>query len=1086
MGNSRRSIAIFSLILASYACGTAEAPGVGNVADAAGDGTVDVIVTCPGGVGCACNTDVDCPSISACAGPTNAKHCAKPCDAGKCTSTDQICATGQFKHDAAGNVTGTIDICLYRWPRACQPCAQTGQCALFPDSSAICADIDGSKGGNGYFCASGCSFTADCPAGNTCKAVQAVEGQSKTACVPDSGVCGCSEASIAQKAQTSCTAPAPKGGGKCQGTRVCAAVQLGDCKCEKVIEDPGCVPTTEVCDGIDNNCNDIADDVSETTCDDANLCTDDSCGGKAGCLHAVSAKTCDDADACTTGDACGEAGCAGSAITCDDNDICTDDNCDAKTGCVFAFNSAGCSDGDTCTGSDACALGKCLGKPISCDDNNACTLDVCVIKQGCDHSFSDKTCDDSNSCTLNDFCHLGACVGDKLLCNDSFACTNDSCDMAKGCLFTPVANPACDVANLPYAIAFTCNDKAVAPWKLSGAVTGAGAGNSAWQVGVSPIALPGNATDCGLLSGGGKKLACSAGQSSVGFYAESPTFDAGKFDPQSKIYLHFESAGTWTGATAELQGRALGDAGPWLKIATVAATDGVWVEQKYDLSAWIGKAFKLRLALISADCNVSGTGWMLRNWLIWQDLCGANNGGCDLAAACTITGAGATQCKCNDGYKGDGKTCGDIDECANGTAGCSADAACTNAPGGFACACKGGFEGDGKICKDINECTNGTAGCSADADCTNAPGLFACTCKLGFSGDGKVCVDINECVNGTAGCSKDAICTNSPGAYTCKCNLGYGGDGKSCADVNECAVGNGGCSPNGICSNSIGSFACACKPGFKGDGIVCADVDECAVNMGGCNQNATCNNSIGSYSCVCKGGYKGDGLNCSDIDECAVSNGGCSVNGTCSNTIGAYTCACKGGFSGDGVTCTPVAQPTCAAWKAANPNAVSGNFAIDADGAGPLPSISAHCDMVSPGGPYTWVRINDGALASDQNAYTNKCAAYGMEVVVPRTKAHALAIQADLGIIPNLVNVFPNTPGAYGLSNWSGKCKGAKCGFWVSDSNNAECGGFEPNGDNSLAYRLYRWGEGCNWGRWNDANNTMSIVGWVVCSPNDK
>ena len=48
------------------------------------------------------------------------------------------------------------------------------------------------------------------------------------------------------------------------------------------------------------------------------------------------------------------------------------------------------------------------------------------------------------------------------------------------------------------------------------------------------------------------------------------------------------------------------------------------------------------------------------------------------------------------------------------------------------------------------------------------------------------------------------------------------------------------------------------------------------------------------------------------------------------------------------------------------------------------------------------------------------------------------------------------------------------------------CGGFEPNGDNNVAYRIYKWNEGCGvQGGWNDANNTMNYTGWVICSTND-
>jgi len=40
----------------------------------------------------------------------------------------------------------------------------------------------------------------------------------------------------------------------------------------------------------------------------------------------------------------------------------------------------------------------------------------------------------------------------------------------------------------------------------------------------------------------------------------------------------------------------------------------------------------------------------------------------------------------------------DIDECAVGNGGCSADASCSNTAGSFSCSCNAGYDGDGFDC----------------------------------------------------------------------------------------------------------------------------------------------------------------------------------------------------------------------------------------------------------------------------------------------------------------------------------------------------------------------------------------------------
>lgn len=81
----------------------------------------------------------------------------------------------------------------------------------------------------------------------------------------------------------------------------------------------------------------------------------------------------------------------------------------------------------------------------------------------------------------------------------------------------------------------------------------------------------------------------------------------------------------------------------------------------------------------------------------------------------------------------------DIDECALSGHNCSANAACTNTPGGFNCACNVGYSGSGTTCTDTNECADGTHNCHANASCNNTVGGFSCACTHGYTGNGVDC-----------------------------------------------------------------------------------------------------------------------------------------------------------------------------------------------------------------------------------------------------------------------------------------------------------------------------------------------------------
>jgi hypothetical protein len=167
------------------------------------------------------------------------------------------------------------------------------------------------------------------------------------------------------------------------------------------------------------------------------------------------------------------------------------------------------------------------------------------------------------------------------------------------------------------------------------------------------------------------------------------------------------------------------------------------------------------------------------------------------------------------------------------------------------------------------------------------------------------------------------------------------------------------------------------------------------------------------------------------------------------------------------------------------PNADDGEYEIDA-GFGP---VTVHCDMETDGGGYTSVAVDDG-LETFRSTDANSCHALGMDIVVPRTRAHwaSLLAQYDttyFSIVPgiskpapggnfttiamNSDEVPPDTWQALDGKEW-----------WLRDTRYTE-----PNGD----YTANCWLSMFYWVvddlRFNDGSCSASATSYI-CSTNDK
>ncbi len=340
-------------------------------------GTSQTLSVCPDNSGCvagACAPWVCTPGLDSCVGGV-----VKPCTVSgqfgaplaDCTSLGQVCYGGKCLNPLCvvgekmckdANNAATCNADSVTW--SAQPCGFGTACFLGVCAPIVCAAnqsvCDGSIlntcDATGTFVAA----AQDCTTTNTA----CITG----ACVPIVCKPGATQCDGAQL--STCNAQ-----GTAWTTAACANTQICDAgACAAIICSQGDVK----CSGNSiQTCSDLGTVFTTTT--------DCTATGQYCVQGACLAQVCNPAETKCTGlvfSTCAADGLSWTNKDCNDANVCTLDSCDAVKGCATVNNP--CDDGNVCT-TDGCAANACshVNNSLACNDGNACTTGETCVSGAC-------------------------------------------------------------------------------------------------------------------------------------------------------------------------------------------------------------------------------------------------------------------------------------------------------------------------------------------------------------------------------------------------------------------------------------------------------------------------------------------------------------------------------------------------------------------------------------------------------------------------------------------------------------------------------------------------------------------------------
>ncbi len=829
----------------------------------------------PGGPACAPGTGCfldPCTNNSQC----QSGWCVEHLGEGVCTSECQEeCPAGWECKQVQSTGPDVAWVCISPFSNLCKPCATAADCTSPGGLEDACLDY----GAEGAFCGGTCTTNADCPQGFSCKTSKTVDGVVVNQCLADAGTCPCTAKSVQLGLWTPCASA--NEWGTCGGKRVCTKGGLSPCD--------AAAPAQEGCNGVDDDCDGVADEPDVVNgnyvnlCDDGNGCTSDACLGADGCQQTpLDSVECMDGDSCTVGDHCENGQCVGLPVVCDDSNPCTDDSCDGKGGCSSVDNSAACDDKDPCTVADVCKGGECTGVPINCDckadgdclafeDGDLCngtlTCDTSVVPHECvlvpgsvincpapegvDAICLEASCDplsgkcslvpdhegfacsDGNACTVGDVCAAGKCQpGAPMVCADNNPCTDDACNAQAGCMFTFNSGP--------------CSD------------------NNACTTG--DVCKSGVCSTSGLLLCDDSNP-CTQDGCDVQAGCTHVADDAAVCTDQNACTLGDSCQG---GACVTKEALVCSDGNP-------CTTDSCLPES--------GCLFKLNelpcddgnLCTSGDHCHLGGC--IGGSPLLCNDSNPCTDDSCEAKVGCVF--------KANSAPCDDGNACTLGDTCSQGWCKGTSSLTCDDSNPCTTDTCKLGvgcvYENNSLPCDDGNACTSGDM--CAGGKCASGP-VVDCN-------DGNACTD--EVCNKATGCTYEAVdCNDSNACTTDSCDktkgCGHVDITATCDDGNICTMDS--CDPAKGCMNSNNSQPCD-------DGSACTSGDACS--------NGTCK---GGPMVLCS-----DGKPCTqDLCDPAI---GCiypPIAPCCGNSVveGGESCDDGNNVGGDGCSATCTTEgPLC-------------------------------------------------------------------------------------------------------------------------------------------------------------------------------